>query len=375
MFIDDKKVGWRMRHECPPNLSHHIAVGGQNAHPTKLLSSVGRRLSRQKNNFVAPRITRDNQQQSKIAHTSVGWRMRHECPPNLSHHIVVGGQNAHPTKLAFQPSLQQGFTLVELIMVIVLLGIMAVGISGFIGLSTQTYINVAQRDELVASARFAVERLNREVRNAVPNSFRVNSNSSTQCLEFLPIVASTTYIDIPVAPEIASNTFTVIPFVNNNNNTYVLNINDVVVVYSLYSTDIYTNLTDNIGKVFGLKAINTTAVPWVISLDHTAGDVFSADSPNKRLYIANKPVSYCINNGNLTRYSDYNIIASSYIVPTNANSALMAEKLAPISNITPIFTIQPATLKRNAQIQIRLDFIRDGEHIIFANDIHLVNVP
>jgi MSHA biogenesis protein MshO len=274
---------------------------------------------------------------------------------------------------------QQGFTLVELIMVIVLLGVMAVGVSSFIGLSTQTYINVAQRDELVASARFAIERLNREVRNAVPNSIRINSNSTTQCLEFLPIVASTNYVDIAVAPEPASNTFTVIPFVDNNNNTYVINNNDVVVVYPLYPTDIYTDLTDNTGKIFGINAINTTAIPWVITLDHIVsggiGDVFSQDSPNKRLYIANTPVSYCANNGNLIRYNNYNITANNYILPNGANSALMAENLATVSSLTPIFTIQPATLKRNAQVQIKLDFTQDGEHVIFANDIHLVNVP
>jgi len=269
---------------------------------------------------------------------------------------------------------QQGFTLVELIMVIVLLGVMAVGITGFIGLSTQTFLKVSERDELVSSARFAVERLNREVRNAVPNSFRVNSNSSTQCLEFLPIVASTNYVDISVSPETASNTLTVIPFVDNNNNTYVLNSNDVVVVYPLYPTDIYTDITDNSGKIFGINAINTSAIPWVITLD--AGSyLFTQDSPNKRLYIANKPVSYCVNNGQLTRYNNYNITNTTYITPNSANAVLMAENLAAVNVAKPVFTIQPPTLKRNAQVQIRFDFTRDGEHIEFANDIHLVNVP
>ena len=89
---------------------------------------------------------------------------------------------------------ESGFTLLELIIVIILLGVMAVGITGFITLSTQTYLNVTERDELLASARFAVERLNREVRNALPNSLRVKTNVDTnkQCLEFIPIQASTT---------------------------------------------------------------------------------------------------------------------------------------------------------------------------------------
>lgn len=52
---------------------------------------------------------------------------------------------------------ESGFTLLELIIVIILLGVMAVGITGFITLSTQTYLNVTERDELLASARFAVK--------------------------------------------------------------------------------------------------------------------------------------------------------------------------------------------------------------------------
>ncbi len=316
-------------------------------------------------NVVAPCVTRDNlPYSSKTEQAGVGRSLLRQ-----KNSFVVSRQKCT----------QQGFTLVELIMVIVLLGVMAVGISGFIGLSTQTYINVAQRDELVASARFAIERLNREVRNAVPNSVRINSNSSTQCLEFLPIVASTDYVDIAVAPEPASDTLTVIPFVNHNNNAYILNSGDIAIVYPLYSSEIYGDLTNHIGKVFGISSINTTAVPWIITLDHVVvggvGNLFAQDSPNKRLYIANTPVSYCVNNGKLIRYDNYNIVANSYVEPSNASPALMAENLAAVSSSAPIFTIQPATLKRNAQVQIKLGFTQNDEHVIFANDIHLVNVP
>ena len=83
-----------------------------------------------------------------------------------------------------------GFTLLELIIVIVLLGVMSVGISGFITLSTQTYLNVSERDKLLSSARFAVERLNREIRNSVPNSIRITPItllSTQQCLSLIHI--------------------------------------------------------------------------------------------------------------------------------------------------------------------------------------------
>ena len=111
-----------------------------------------------------------------------------------------------------------GFSLIELIVVIVILGILATGISTFISFGTQVYTDATDREKIISSARFAIERLNREIRTAVPNSIRINDNGSTgiitakQCIEFTPIVLSTIYTDIAVAPEPASNKIEVISF-------------------------------------------------------------------------------------------------------------------------------------------------------------------
>ena len=63
-----------------------------------------------------------------------------------------------------------GFTLIELVMVILLLGIMATFASQFIGIGTQIYGDARSREQLMSDARFAMERLNREVRDALPGS-------------------------------------------------------------------------------------------------------------------------------------------------------------------------------------------------------------
>ncbi|MGL4478103.1 MAG: PilW family protein, partial [Aeromonas veronii] len=69
-----------------------------------------------------------------------------------------------------QPRGNSGFTLVELVMVILLLGIMATFTSQFIGIGTQIYGDASSREQLMSDARFAMERLNRELRDAVPGS-------------------------------------------------------------------------------------------------------------------------------------------------------------------------------------------------------------
>ncbi|WP_277994451.1 PilW family protein [Aeromonas encheleia] len=95
--------------------------------------------------------------------------------------------------------LARGFTLVELVMVILLLGIMATFSSQFIGIGTQIYGDASSREQLMSDARFALERLNRELRDAVPGSVRVEDSLGNvveqgNCLRFWPIATASRYL-------------------------------------------------------------------------------------------------------------------------------------------------------------------------------------
>ncbi len=270
-----------------------------------------------------------------------------------------------------------GFTLLELIIVIILLGVMAVGIAGFITLTTQTYLNVTERDKLLSSARFAVERLNREVRDAVPNSVRTFNNNSTQCIEFAPIKASTIYIDIPVVPDAKSNEIDVVSFLDSDGNPFSCTgfCLDYVAIYPLKSSDIYDfNVNSGSGKVTAFKAFsNLPGSIWTIPIQPNAGMVFDEHSPTQRAYVFDGPVSYCVNNTELRRYYGHSFTASQSLAP-GTTPALMAKNLIFDPNDLP-FKILPATLQRNAIVQIKLSFTRDGEVISFNNDVHISNVP
>jgi len=278
----------------------------------------------------------------------------------------------------------KGFTLLELIIVIIILGVMAVGISGFISLTTQTYLNVSERDELLANARFVVERLNREIRNAVPNSVRVANGLGWHCLEFIPIVGSTTYINIPDTSEQASNNLLVIPFLDKNGNGYQCGhgstCRDLVTVYPLNSTDIYKNVyttPQEVGKVFWLN--NTSVIDantWQLTLNSASGVKFEEHSPIERLYVLGSPVSYCAHDARgLWRFDNYIVTENQKTSPRVADRSLMAEYLADFDASNPHFNIEGATLKRNAVATIRLDFVRDGENIVFQNEVHINNIP
>ncbi len=275
--------------------------------------------------------------------------------------MLVFGSKSSQIKVA-------GFTLMELIIVIIILGVMSVGITGFIKLSTQAYLNVTERDELLSNARFSVERLNREVRNAVPNSMRETRSATTHCLEFVPIIASTIYNDIPVAPEAAIKNLKVIPFQLPNST------NPVVIVYPLNSTEVYQDHNLSSGKAFLInKYPESTTTDGIDIMELVNSVQFSQDSPTNRVYVFNTPVSYCISGETITRYVDYDFEEVQPLPPfSQGSNSLMAIN---VNFSDSSFTVINASLQRNAVVQIKLNFSRDGEDVLFDNAIHINNIP
>lgn len=284
---------------------------------------------------------------------------------------------------------QAGFTLIELVMVIVLLGIVSTGVTAFLKIGTQTFINVSSRDELLSSARFSVERLNREIRDAVPSSIRIAENGAgtIECIEFTPIVASTTYTDIPVAPESASNTVTVIRFFDDDGSEYACDTNciDTVLVYPTSAEDVYDDQSDSTGKAFPLDSplasvdasgVHTSGTDeWLLTLEQSV--LFDEDSSTQRLYLIQTPVSYCASASELTRYANYAFTDTQAVPPaaTADNTALMAEYLNNITSGQAAFSFTEASLQRNALVEIELQFLKNDESIVFNNQIQIINVP
>lgn len=83
-----------------------------------------------------------------------------------------------------------GFTLVEMVVSIALVGILAAMTATFLRLPIESHLVARQRLALADGARPALHRLDQELRQALPNSVRVTQVGTTVYLEFLAVRAA-----------------------------------------------------------------------------------------------------------------------------------------------------------------------------------------
>jgi MSHA biogenesis protein MshO len=203
----------------------------------------------------------------------------------------------------------QGFTLVELVAVIVLLGFVGTASVQFIRQGVGIYVDSARRDNLQHQARFAVERVSRELKNALPGSVRILRDN--QCVEFMPIKSATTYLS-----SIVNASITTLDVVDFN---YVYAAGDQLAIYTFDNNSVYggspsvTDLTAAAaGSVANTQTLNFDAI------------TISNESPTRRAYIISGPVSFCASDGELRRHAGYTLSSDP---PTAASGILLSDNI------------------------------------------------
>lgn len=291
---------------------------------------------------------------------------------------------------------QQGFTVVELVIVIVLLSITSLATVQFIANMATGYVDMARRQNMTDVTQLAIERMSRELRNALPNSVRVRSDANATCMEFIPAVGASTYQDIPVIT--AGSSFTAVPMGATTVSSWSTSSVLYAAVYPISSNTMDEVRTENpiydldnhaimaeLGNVAGF--INDQSASTLITVSLAAAHRFVAESPSTRFFITQSPVSFCLDTttGNLYRYANYLTAAGvfysqqpllSNLPTTEPNRVIIASGLtssAPFSN--PAFAYYENSLQRNGLVLIDIQVEQEGETVRIQHAIQVRNAP
>ncbi|WP_372871514.1 PilW family protein [Shewanella sp.] len=272
---------------------------------------------------------------------------------------------------------KRGFTLVEMVTVILVLGVLAVGVSSFIIFGTRIFVESSAVEQATGESRYAIERMTRDIRSALPGSLRLGSGSagseSWQCLELVPIAASSSYLTLGLAPGPAAKTATVF----RDAPASAVAEGQWAFVYPLTETDVYGSFPGNLGKRFVLQKVTASANS--IELEFANAVRFAEASPRQRMYFANQPVSYCVvqvvgGGIGLWRYDNYGFNAVQpdlAVMRGNGRAALMAQNL---TSAAPL-ALHGSTLINNAVVQMDMGFAVNGQTFEYQHQVQTINVP
>ncbi len=190
-----------------------------------------------------------------------------------------------------------GFTLFEMVLTIVLLGIIAGVLAPTISQSIRAYSDTSARAELTARGRFALERLAREIRHAVPNTVQVLGGGNG--VGFVTSKAGGRYMStadsFSVAAYLTANRF--VPNVQRTG-LYILGTNyndhtntDRLVIYNLSPADYLDGISNvAIDNLYNPGDTYTgLTVPDAVQRLGFEGKMWTAGSPGQHYQIAD----YC----------------------------------------------------------------------------------
>jgi len=291
-----------------------------------------------------------------------------------------------------------GFTLVELITVLVIVGIMTSFLALLVIQPFRAADDITQRARLTDQADLVVGLVRREVRTALPNSVRVESDGDRTAVEFVPTEQGGRYRrrNDPGNPSDRLNrardndTFDVLgrlPDIGAIKDTGTGGIDcatddrDCMNIFNTGQTDNNVYAGDNIAEIVGVNnpgGPDFTDDQLVFDDNGTDTPTFANHSPQQRFFVFRDVVSFVCDTGSneLLRYSTYGLMNNQPVTDSefdstvNVDSNLVADDLS-----TCNFSYNPGAATRQGLLQIEIGLTRNNETVELFGQVHVVNVP
>ncbi len=263
----------------------------------------------------------------------------------------------------------RGFTLIEMVMVIVITGIIAGMVAVFVRAPVQGYFDLESRVALTDGADTALRRIGRDLRRALPNSVTVSADGKT--VSFLLTRTGGRYraeqdYSVPALPtgnpllpgEGAVMEFDVMGDVTLGGALVTPQAGEWVVVYNLGlpGADAYE------GSNRAVVAAGSTGT----NIKLASATTFPLASPGNRFQIVESLVSYACQNGALIR--------TWRAPPTAAESS--AALVADVDCGQTFFTYDQNLIhQRWGLMTMTLSLTRNNETVTLYHEAHVSNVP
>ena len=270
---------------------------------------------------------------------------------------------------------QTGFTLIELIMVIVILGVIGGTVAVFMKSPIDAYFATARRASIADVADTTVRRMARDIRKALPNSIRLGG---TQCIEFIPTRLGGRYRAQDIVPSPSDNTALRFDAAVSRFNMLGINttlpadqrvvVGDLIAVYNLGIPGATAYLGNNIATVSAVGVSAANASETQIGLSPAVQ--FPLESPSRRFHVIpgdEKIVSYTCSGGKLYRNSNY-AYASSCTPPVLGTTPVIANEAS------CSFAYDAADI-RNGLVKLSLTFSSADESVSVYHEVHVNNTP
>lgn len=250
---------------------------------------------------------------------------------------------------------QQGFSLIELITVVVVLALVATIGTGFIVSATESYQQTQTRAGLVNTARAALERMTRQLRGAMPYSVRVTNGGN--CVEFMP-VAGGGYYRNPVPDQ--GNGAPATDHIDTAPHEVDFGSAAFITIGAMGSDELYGAGPVSLAPVSSRTAtrVNFPSRSW------------QRNSVGQRFFLLDLPQAFCLFGDQLRFYTDQSVTGAG--VSVGDSYSLLARNAAPVG--TP-FSLSAASDSRNVILTMNLTFTEGEESLAFTQEVLIRNVP